>query len=75
MADLKNSTNPKAADLIHDAAVEEASAVLQRLGTSLSGLSEEEAVTRLEKYGPNEVGRKKNTTGCGGSGWPCAIPW
>jgi Mg2+-importing ATPase len=59
MADLKNSTNPKAADFVHDAAVEEASAVLQRLGTSVPGLSEEEAVTRLEKYGPNEVGQEK----------------
>ena len=59
MADLKNSTNPKAADFVHDAAVEEASAVLQRLGASLSGLSEEEASARLEKYGPNEVAQEK----------------
>ena len=59
MADLKNSTNQKAADFVHDAAVEEAAAVLQRLGTSLSGLSEEEAAARLEKYGPNEVAQEK----------------
>jgi Mg2+-importing ATPase len=59
MADLKNSTNPKAADFVHDAAVEESSAVLQRFGTSPSGLSEEEASARLEKYGPNEVAQEK----------------
>jgi Mg2+-importing ATPase len=59
MADLKNSTNPKAADLVHDAAVEEASAVLQRLGTSLSGLSEEEASARLVKHGLNEVAHER----------------
>ena len=59
MADLKNSTNPKAADFVHDAAVEEASAVLQGLGTSLSGLSEAEAAARLEKYGLNEVAHEK----------------
>ena len=59
MADLKNSTNQKASDFVHEAAVEEASAVLQRLGTSLAGLSEEEAAARLEKYGPNEVAQEK----------------
>src|ERR1017187_7690412 len=59
MADLKNSTNQKASDFVHDAAVEEASAVLQRLGTSPAGLSEEEAAARLEKYGPNEVAQEK----------------
>ncbi len=59
MADLKNSTIQKASDFVHDAAMEESSAVLQRLGASLSGLSEEEALARLEKYGPNEVAQEK----------------
>ena len=59
MADPKNSTNQKASDFIHDAAVEESSAVLQRLGASPAGLSEEEAAARLEKYGPNEVAQEK----------------
>ncbi len=59
MADLKNSTNQKANDFVHDAAMEEASAVLQRLGTSPAGLSEAEASARLEKYGPNEVAQEK----------------
>ena len=54
-----NSTNPKTADLVHEAAMEEASAVLQRLGTSPSGLGEEEAVARLVKYGPNEVAHER----------------
>ena len=35
------------------------SAVLQRLGTSPAGLTEEEAAARLEKYGPNEVAHEK----------------
>ena len=35
--------------------MQEAAATLQRLNTSLSGVSEEEAATRLEQYGPNEV--------------------
>jgi Mg2+-importing ATPase len=39
--------------------MQETSAVLQRLGTSLSGLSEVEAATRLEEYGLNEVAREK----------------
>ena len=59
MADLKNSTNQKASDFVHDAAVEEVSAVLQRLGASLSGLSGEEAAARLEKHGLNEVAHEK----------------
>ena len=59
MADPKNSTNHKASDFVHDAAMEESSAVLQRLGTSLSGLSEEEASARLVKYGLNEVAHER----------------
>src|ERR1039457_2781534 len=54
-----NLTNQKTSDLVNEAAMEETSAVLQRLGTSLSGLSEEEMATRLEKYGPNEVAQEK----------------
>jgi P-type Mg2+ transporter len=59
MADLKNSTNQKASDFVHDAAMEESSVVLQRLGTSLSGLGEEEAAARLAQYGPNEVAHER----------------
>jgi Mg2+-importing ATPase len=39
--------------------MQETSVVLQQLRTSPSGLSEEEAATRLEEYGPNEVAREK----------------
>ncbi|MGA3163806.1 MAG: magnesium-translocating P-type ATPase [Verrucomicrobiota bacterium] len=55
----KNSVNHKASDSVRDAAMQETSVVLQRLCTSLSGLSEVEAATRLEEYGPNEVAREK----------------
>src|ERR1039458_1046010 len=59
MADLKNSSNQKASDFVHGTAVDEASAVLQRLGTSPAGLSEAEAAIRLEKHGLNEVAHEK----------------
>ena len=40
----------------------ESAEVLQLLGTSLTGLTEAEAATRLEQYGPNEVAREKKHT-------------
>ena len=39
--------------------MQEAAAILQRLNTSLSGVSEEEAAKRLEQYGPNEVASER----------------
>ena len=45
--------------MIRDAATQEISAVLQQLGTSPAGLSEEEAAARLEEYGPNEVAQER----------------
>jgi P-type Mg2+ transporter len=59
MPSPKNSANHKASDSVRDAAMQETSAVLQRLGASPMGLSEVEAATRLEEYGPNEVAREK----------------
>jgi magnesium-transporting ATPase (P-type) len=59
MASQNNPTNHKNGDLVREAAMQEIPAVLQRLRTSPSGLSEEEAATRLEQYGPNEVGQEK----------------
>ncbi|MDE3066125.1 MAG: HAD-IC family P-type ATPase [Verrucomicrobiota bacterium] len=53
------SNNQRAADLVREAATREVSEVLQSLGTSPAGLSEEEAAARLEHYGPNEVAHEK----------------
>src|SRR5208337_4359413 len=59
MPDRKNATNQKAVDLVHEAAMQEASIVLQELGTSVAGLSEAEAALRLEQCGPNEVAHER----------------
>jgi Mg2+-importing ATPase len=59
MINPKNFTNQKTSDAVHDAAMQEAAAVLQQLNTSPSGLSDTEAAARLEKYGPNEVAQEK----------------
>ena len=47
------------ADLVRDAATKDTAETLQRLGTSLEGLSEEEAAERLEVFGPNEVAQER----------------
>ena len=39
--------------------MKDGSEVLQMLGSSAAGLTEEEAASRLEKYGPNEVAHEK----------------
>src|SRR5579862_5751425 len=59
MATPKNSSNPRPVELTSEAAMKEAAEVLQMLSASLSGLTEEEASMRLEKYGPNEVAREQ----------------
>jgi Mg2+-importing ATPase len=59
MASQNNSKNRKNGDLVRDAATQEISAVLQQLRTSPAGLSEDEAATRLEEYGPNEVAHER----------------
>jgi Mg2+-importing ATPase len=59
MSNPKNSANQKASDSVRDAAMQETSAVLEKLNTSPSGLSEAEAAARLEQYGPNEVAQEK----------------
>jgi len=48
-----------AAELIRDAAAGEIADLLQRLNSTPTGLSEEEAAERLEVFGPNEVGQEK----------------
>ena len=76
MSATTNAGNQRSADLVRDAAIQEAAEILQRLNTSPDGLSEEEAANRLESYRPQRSRRrKKSTTGCSGSGWPCAIRW
>ncbi|HKW31353.1 MAG TPA: magnesium-translocating P-type ATPase [Verrucomicrobiae bacterium] len=59
MAGSNNSNIQRAADLVRDAATRETSEVLQSLGTSPNGLTEDEALARLEHYGPNEVAQEK----------------
>jgi len=49
----------RTADLVRDAATKDVTETLQRLGTSLEGLSEEEAVERLEIFGLNEVAHER----------------
>src|ERR1017187_9903679 len=60
---IKQSQNGLS-DLIRDSATKDSAEVLRSLGTSLAGLTEDEAAARLEQYGPNEVGREKH------EGWP-----
>ena len=59
MATTKNSNGQRASDLLRDAAAGETAEVLQRLNTSLTGLSEAEAAERLEVFGPNEVAQER----------------
>ena len=54
------ASSPRPADPAHDSAVKETTELLQALGTSLSGLREEEAARRAEEFGPNEVGSQKH---------------
>jgi Mg2+-importing ATPase len=60
---VTNTLNPangqRANDLASDAAMKESAEVLQMLGTSPAGLTEEETEARLLRYGPNEVAREK----------------
>jgi P-type Mg2+ transporter len=55
----KISTNQRTPELAREVAEKDGADVLQSLNTSLAGLTEEEAAARLEKYGPNEVGRER----------------
>jgi Mg2+-importing ATPase len=59
MTNQNSSTNPKNGTLIRDAATQEIAAVLQQFRTSPAGLNEEEAASRLEEYGPNEVAQER----------------
>ena len=60
MAAPTGASNQRTTDLAHEAAIKETPEVMQSLGTSPAGLSEEEAARRLEEFGPNQVGREKH---------------
>ena len=55
----KSSTSQSATEPVQEAAARESGPVLQGLGTSPAGLTEEEAEARLERFGPNEVAAEK----------------
>ena len=59
MTGLKSSNQQRTSDLTREAARKESAEVLQMLGTSLSGLTEEEAAARLAQYGPNQIAHEK----------------
>src|ERR1700723_1464240 len=61
--------NQQGADLVREAASQEASDILQRLKTTPEGLSQEEATARMGTYGPNEVAQEKKHDWLGGP-WP-----
>jgi P-type Mg2+ transporter len=56
---LNGLKDPRAADPAQEAAGKEIAAVLESLQTSATGLTEEEAAARLERYGPNDVAHEK----------------
>ena len=59
MSAIKNTDGQRTADLVRDAATQEITEILQRLNTTSTGLSKEEAAERLEIFGPNEVAQEK----------------
>jgi P-type Mg2+ transporter len=59
MAVVKEPNGDRAAELVRDAAMKDAGEILQRLGTSANGLSDEEAAERLEVFGANEVAQER----------------
>jgi Mg2+-importing ATPase len=59
MPAVTNQISHNTADLVREAAASEAAEVLTRLQSAPSGLSDEEAASRLVEFGPNEVGQEK----------------
>ena len=60
MSTLKPVAGQQPADLLRDAATYDHAAILERLKSTPTGLTEEEAAERLEVFGPNEVGQEKH---------------
>ena len=56
---VKEPNRDRTSDLVRDAATRDIAEIFQRLKTSPTGLSEEEAAERLEVFGPNEVGQER----------------
>ena len=59
MSTLKPVAGQQPANLLRDAATCDHAAILERLKSTPTGLTEEEAAERLEVFGPNEVGAGK----------------
>jgi P-type Mg2+ transporter len=55
----QNNSAAQSAEVLREAATQESAAVLQRLNTTANGLTEAEAETRLQQFGPNEVAQEK----------------
>src|SRR3984893_12180486 len=62
---LREPNGDRTAELNRDAATIDIAEIFQRLKTSPRGLSEEEAVERLEVFGPNEVAQEAKHTWLG----------
>ena len=62
MPAFKYPDGQSVSDLMHDAATNDTAELLQRLNTSPTGLSDEEAAERLEVFGPNEVAQEAKHT-------------
>jgi Mg2+-importing ATPase len=52
---VKEPNGERTAELVHDSAIKDVAEILLRLKTSPDGLTDEEAIERLEVFGPNEV--------------------
>ena len=59
MAAAKDPNADRIAELVRDAANRDIAEILQRLGVSANGLTDEEAAERMEMYGPNEVAQER----------------
>src|ERR1700744_2545340 len=60
MAVVKDPNGDRTAELVRDAAAQDTAEILERLGTSSNGLSEDDAAERLDVFGPNEVAQERH---------------
>ena len=59
MAAVKDPNGDRTAELVRDAAIKDIAEILQRLGVTANGLTDEEAAERLEVFGANEVAQER----------------